>query len=209
MPRTRLTTEERRARHAARANAYYYANRDRVLALQATKRAADPEKYRKASNESGARWRAKHPERYRESSRRIAREYAARHKEERAGQRAAWAAKNPEWNRERYRIWCSKNRERIQQYGYRRRVLLLSGGCGVSREELGHLFDACSGKCAYCLTADATDVDHVQPLARGGRDELDNLVPACKSCNSSKKNSTLLELLMLPRRKVTQRMLAR
>ena len=78
MPRIRLTAEERRARHAARANAYYYANRERVLALQAAKRAEDPEKYRRRSAESVAKWREKNPEKFRELSRRIARDYAAR-----------------------------------------------------------------------------------------------------------------------------------
>lgn len=39
--------------------------------------------------------------------------------------------------------------------------------------------------CAYC-NALADTVDHVVPLARGGRNELGNLVPACKWCNFSR-----------------------
>jgi len=46
------------------------------------------------------------------------------------------------------------------------------------------------GGCAYCGTDD-TDLqkDCVQPISRGGRYTLDNVVPACRSCNASKCNS--------------------
>jgi 5-methylcytosine-specific restriction endonuclease McrA len=46
--------------------------------------------------------------------------------------------------------------------------------------------------CDYC-GAIATEIDHVQPLSRGGTHDLNNLVPSCKSCNSSKKDKTVEE----------------
>ena len=46
--------------------------------------------------------------------------------------------------------------------------------------------------CCYCGYAEAVCVDHVDALARGGRDAVDNLVGACRSCNSSKCDSPLL-----------------
>lgn len=46
------------------------------------------------------------------------------------------------------------------------------------------------GGCAYCgSTAGSMQRDCVQPLSRGGRYTLDNIVPACRSCNASKSNS--------------------
>ena len=49
-------------------------------------------------------------------------------------------------------------------------------------------FGAC---CVYCgFKPSAEDepltLDHVMPRSRGGSDEVENLVPACRSCNSSK-----------------------
>lgn len=46
------------------------------------------------------------------------------------------------------------------------------------------------GGCAYCRAED-TDLqkDCVQPISRGGRYTLDNVVPACRSCNASKCNA--------------------
>ncbi len=45
------------------------------------------------------------------------------------------------------------------------------------------------GGCAYCGTSgDAMQKDCVLALSRGGRYTIDNVVPACRSCNASKCN---------------------
>ncbi len=45
------------------------------------------------------------------------------------------------------------------------------------------------GGCAYCgATDDALQRDCVLAISRGGRYTLDNVVPACRSCNTSKCN---------------------
>src|SRR6187402_641658 len=45
------------------------------------------------------------------------------------------------------------------------------------------------GGCAYCGAADTPlQRDCVLALSRGGRYTLDNIVPACRSCNTSKCN---------------------
>lgn len=54
-----------------------------------------------------------------------------------------------------------------------------------------------TGVCHYCgktfPPADLT-MDHVVPLVRGGRSTKGNLVPACKDCNSAKKNKLAFEM---------------
>jgi 5-methylcytosine-specific restriction endonuclease McrA len=43
------------------------------------------------------------------------------------------------------------------------------------------------GGCAYCgATVASLQRDCVLPISRGGRYTLDNVVPACRSCNTSK-----------------------
>jgi 5-methylcytosine-specific restriction endonuclease McrA len=45
------------------------------------------------------------------------------------------------------------------------------------------------GGCAYCgTTGESLQRDCVLPISRGGRYTLDNIVPACRSCNASKCN---------------------
>lgn len=46
------------------------------------------------------------------------------------------------------------------------------------------------GGCAYCGAVGVSlQRDCVQPISRGGRYTLDNIVPACGPCNASKCNS--------------------
>ena len=40
--------------------------------------------------------------------------------------------------------------------------------------------------CAHCGVTENLTIDHIIPLAKGGTNDLDNLQPLCKSCNSSK-----------------------
>lgn len=53
-----------------------------------------------------------------------------------------------------------------------------------------------SGLCHYCRNKFAYSeltMDHLVPLARGGRSTKDNLVPCCKECNNLKKSMLPLE----------------
>lgn len=47
-------------------------------------------------------------------------------------------------------------------------------------------------RCAYCDNP-ADTIDHAVPLVRGGTNYEGNLVPACKSCNSSKSGYLIAE----------------
>ncbi len=54
-------------------------------------------------------------------------------------------------------------------------------------------------RCAYCgceLGSGMITIDHQIPLSRGGTNFIDNLVPACKSCNSKKHTKTADEYLL-------------
>lgn len=53
-----------------------------------------------------------------------------------------------------------------------------------------------SGLCHYCGRKYAykeLTMDHLVPLARGGRSTRDNLVPSCKECNTQKHSLLPLE----------------
>lgn len=56
------------------------------------------------------------------------------------------------------------------------------------------------GCCHYCGGAfppDALTMDHVVPVARGGRSTKENVVPCCSACNKSKKCLTPAEQILL------------
>lgn len=47
--------------------------------------------------------------------------------------------------------------------------------------------------CCYCGSPKLLSIDHLIPQIKGGPDYSDNLVHACRSCNSSKCDSDLLD----------------
>ncbi len=47
--------------------------------------------------------------------------------------------------------------------------------------------------CYYCGSVDNLAVDHLIPRIQGGADDADNLIWACRSCNSSKRGRDMLE----------------
>lgn len=55
-----------------------------------------------------------------------------------------------------------------------------------------------AGICHYChqkfRPSDLT-MDHIVPLSRGGKNNKGNVVPACKACNSKKKDQLPIEML--------------
>ncbi|MCO5142296.1 MAG: HNH endonuclease [Oligoflexia bacterium] len=52
------------------------------------------------------------------------------------------------------------------------------------------------GKCHYCenkFNSKELTMDHIVPIARGGKSTKGNVVPSCKECNSKKKLKTPVE----------------
>ena len=55
------------------------------------------------------------------------------------------------------------------------------------------------GLCHFCQQTVGTDnltMDHPVPRARGGKSPRGNIVPACKTCNQSKKLTTPVEAIL-------------
>jgi len=79
----------------------------------------------------------------------------------------------------------------------------------ISKEKRKIVFDKYNSKCAYCgksIELNKFHVDHIEPIFRGstkdellkygiikGTNHIDNLNPACISCNISKSTFTLEE----------------
>jgi len=64
------------------------------------------------------------------------------------------------------------------------------------RADIIHLWLAFDKQCAYCHTPTALpdiQAEHVHPLARGGRNDLSNLLPSCGPCNADKRDLPLLD----------------
>ena len=101
--------------------------------------------------------------------------------------------------KEQHREWAKKHPEEVAAISRRRRARV-RGAVGSHTVNQWERRKAEYGyRCAYCgkeglkLTE-----DHVIPVSKGGMDTIDNIVPACKPCNSRKHNKIIGKIRMAP-----------
>jgi hypothetical protein len=91
-----------------------------------------------------------------------------------------------------------RKQERYAVFNYMIRAKLFKGLIDKSMN-IRTIFDdekiklLSGSKCSYCGATDNLTLDHIFPQKFGGKDSGDNLVYACKSCNSSKGKKDLME----------------
>ena len=64
----------------------------------------------------------------------------------------------------------------------------------ITKETRERVHAKYGGYCAYCgclLEYKDMQVDHLHPVHKGGSNDFDNLMPACRSCNHYKETFTL------------------
>jgi 5-methylcytosine-specific restriction endonuclease McrA len=123
----------------------------------------NPEKAREAMR----RWRERHPSEHAASNRL----YYQRHKE-------ALAAY--------FALYRREHRDVRQAIHARRRARKLDAEGSFTTMEWVHLLQRWNWTCAYCGERSALQPDHRIPLARGGANSIENILPACGRCNQRK-----------------------
>lgn len=118
-------------------------------------------------------------------------------------------SRNPKAQREYHRRYRDKNRTRINEIARRSRVnnkqaikfasqirSAQTRRDGISKEEVAARMLSTNGRCVYCGDkCDRLEVEHIEPVSRGGSFEIDNIVPACRWCNASKGNKDVADWL--------------
>lgn len=87
--------------------------------------------------------------------------------------------------------WNIRNRERKRAYD---RQYRLARWHAARRR----IFERDGYRCAYCekvYSYEQLDVDHKEPLSRGGSDDDANKITSCRSCNKRKRASTYTEYM--------------
>jgi hypothetical protein len=72
-----------------------------------------------------------------------------------------------------------------------RRAIAGGGSATLTIEEWLRIVDAYEGRCLYCQAPDRLTMDHLVPISRGGDHSIENVVPACRSCNSRKHDRNM------------------
>jgi 5-methylcytosine-specific restriction endonuclease McrA len=143
-----------------------------------------PEYTRAYKRERSRRERQENPEKvknrdrgYRETHREHIRDYTRR-----------WSKAHWDRERERQYAWRRANPEAWAEVVRRYRAAKLKATVGVVTPELLAAKLAYWGNQCWMCGHEPSAVDHVKPISKGGPHALANLRPACKSCNSRKKD---------------------
>jgi len=98
-----------------------------------------------------------------------------------------WYAENKERHHQSYYRWVRENREASIAIQQKRRSVKTGVTATLTPQEWVEILETYDRSCAYCDTSSETmTMDHVVPLSKGGAHAKENVVPACRSCNSRK-----------------------
>lgn len=173
----RIYRETHRAEMAARSSKRYFAHKDEWSATRKAYR--DSHKVEKALNTA---------------------RYCAEHKE----QKTANAARYYRENKEHVCALVKANRLAHPEVKYasekRRKAREIGAAISdLTEQQWQERVAEYNSICAYCLkpiTGTGITQEHMTPLSRNGNHTLDNVVPACQHCNSTKLKKTLLEYVI-------------
>lgn len=114
-------------------------------------------------------------------------------KSERASRR--WRSANQARCNERSGRWAKEHPESRRAATARRRARKRGAPGSYTAAEWLDKLALFANLCAYCGMGGPLTVDHKIPLTRGGSNDITNIVPACKPCNSRKFTKTAAEFL--------------
>jgi 5-methylcytosine-specific restriction endonuclease McrA len=93
---------------------------------------------------------------------------------------------------------CYLTKEKIRKYRHRREGRKRGLPITLTEEEWQKILSDYHRSCIYCGRENIPLAqEHWVPVARGGGYTVDNIVPACTSCNSRKRTMTGDEFLSL------------
>lgn len=108
---------------------------------------------------------------------------------------------NKEREKENHRIWKLNHKDLVTEQNYRRRIDKLGAEGSHIKKEWERKKKEYNYRCAYCGIHENVlkneykckkwwklTKDHITPLTKNGTDYIDNIVPACISCNTIKHN---------------------
>lgn len=99
-----------------------------------------------------------------------------------------------EW-RKKFNAWWDQKVETASRARHKRRMVKRGtverhgpGVCTLTLEEWQGIQKRYQYRCAYCQQRRPLTKDHIVPISKGGFHTMVNVIPACRSCNSSKGN---------------------
>jgi hypothetical protein len=174
-----------KTKNNARSKRYYETHKEYALELSRQWKLAHPErakelnvKSRNKTRETRLKKQSLYREKHREELRKKSNQYYYQNKEQ-------CTISVNRWQKENRPVCCIATRK------YRSKMLGLEST--LTKQEWKTIVSIFDNKCAYCGKTKPLVREHVVPVSGGGSFTKDNIIPSCKSCNSSKNNRSFSE----------------
>lgn len=124
----------------------------------------------------------------RETGLAASRAWKSANKERMASTQAAYRLANPDWWKGRDPV---RTREAKVRSEAKRRAQKLNCEVVATTDEIKALLIKQKHKCGWCSCSikEGRELDHIQPLSRGGSHSIRNLIWSCRSCNRKKRST--------------------
>jgi 5-methylcytosine-specific restriction endonuclease McrA len=123
------------------------------------------------------------------------RQWAARNRDKKKAADASYYSRNAEAIKAYIRGWQAENPDKVRNHYMRQNPLRRARlrGCDTRLVLPSEINALLAKPCFACGTRESTTIEHLVPIARGGRHSIGNLAPLCQSCNSSKGSMLWVE----------------
>jgi len=110
------------------------------------------------------------------------------------------------WKRKTDPAYLERERKKLKAYASTERGKETARGCvrrrrarqaqvehPLTSQEWQVVLKKYDYKCVYCGSKKRIEMDHIVPLSKGGKHSIQNVLPACRSCNAEKNNKLPLK----------------
>lgn len=91
------------------------------------------------------------------------------------------------------KAWEKENKVKLTMYGQKRKAQKKQLLSSLTEAQWEYIKTEFNHKCAYCGMGGDLAQEHFIPLSKGGEYTVNNIIPSCRHCNSSKKNRDFFE----------------
>lgn len=149
--------------------------------------------HREQKRASGKAWTEAHKEQ--ENTRKKA--WRSAHRKQENARCKAWDATHPELKKARTKAWAESHPEQRKIYKHNRRNRTEIDGGALSSGIIAVLFTRQKGKCAICKKSlkAGHHLDHIVPVARGGKNSDRNVQLTCPKCNLEKNSKDPIQFM--------------
>jgi hypothetical protein len=118
--------------------------------------------------------------------------YYQEHREEMSEKKKLYWNAHLDKMRDSQKIWNHKNKKKVDMYKQKYRTRRAEADFDFTFDDWEDCKDYFNQRCCYCgCKPKVLHKEHVIPLSKGGTTTVDNILPACGSCNSSKHDLNL------------------